>query len=221
MSNGQRGASVMRPVDVERKGVNMAVDCRKWEAQPARQVGTGRSASCLRSCRRRHTRATPMGSSPTSMTVRSSFGGGTSPQRPAGPLLRFIPALRSRRHANPPLRMLDGAGGRNGKAYTEQEIVIERPDGGRRIALAYANPLYDEWGKLVGAVNVLVNVTDRTHSDLRPIGSHRRVVGRRHHQQRLERRYPELECRRHEAVWVHAGSGRGTAHVFPHPRQPS
>ncbi len=47
------------------------------------------------------------------------------------------------------------------KGYNEQEIVAERPDGSRRIALAHANPFYDESGKLVGAVNILVDVTER------------------------------------------------------------
>ena len=44
---------------------------------------------------------------------------------------------------------------RDGKAYDEQEIVIERPDGSRCLVLAYANPFLDERGELVGAVNVL------------------------------------------------------------------
>ena len=55
---------------------------------------------------------------------------------------------------------------RDGKAYNGQEIVIERPDGNRCIALAYANPLLDERGKLVGAVNVLVDITDRRRAEL-------------------------------------------------------
>src|SRR5262249_11743319 len=55
---------------------------------------------------------------------------------------------------------------RDGKAYNEQEIVIERPDGNRCIVLAYANPLVDERGKLVEAVNVLVDITDRKRAEL-------------------------------------------------------
>jgi len=50
---------------------------------------------------------------------------------------------------------------RNRKAYNDQEIVIERPDGKRRLVLAYANPFLVERGELVGAVNVLVDITDR------------------------------------------------------------
>lgn len=44
------------------------------------------------------------------------------------------------------------------------EIVIERPDGNRVTALAYASPYLDEAGDLCGAVNVLVDVSDRTRA---------------------------------------------------------
>lgn len=48
------------------------------------------------------------------------------------------------------------------KEYNRREIVIERPDGQRLTALAHANPIHDEpSGKLLGAVNVLVDITDR------------------------------------------------------------
>jgi PAS domain S-box-containing protein len=55
---------------------------------------------------------------------------------------------------------------RDGRSYTEQEILIERPDGSRRLTLAYANPFLDERGKVVGAVNVLVDITDRRRTEL-------------------------------------------------------
>ena len=54
---------------------------------------------------------------------------------------------------------------RDATAYNEQEIVIERPDGSRCTVLAYANPFPDEWGKPVGAVNVLVDITDRRRAE--------------------------------------------------------
>jgi signal transduction histidine kinase len=47
------------------------------------------------------------------------------------------------------------------KEYNGLEIVIERPDGSRWTALAHANPLQDESGAVIGAVNVLVDITDR------------------------------------------------------------
>ena len=45
--------------------------------------------------------------------------------------------------------------------YNGHEIVIERPDGQRRTTLAYANPISDEAGRLIGAVNVLVDISER------------------------------------------------------------
>jgi two-component system, sensor histidine kinase and response regulator len=47
------------------------------------------------------------------------------------------------------------------RAFNGEEIVVERPDGNRRTVLAHANPIHDEEGRLLGAVNVLVDITDR------------------------------------------------------------
>src|SRR5262245_53795369 len=51
-----------------------------------------------------------------------------------------------------------------GEDYDGEEIVIERPDGSRITALAHASPIRDESGKLLGAVNVLIDISDRKHS---------------------------------------------------------
>ena len=51
------------------------------------------------------------------------------------------------------------------KEYNRREIVIERPDGQRLTALAHANPIHDESGKLVGAVNVLVDISERRRAE--------------------------------------------------------
>jgi PAS domain S-box-containing protein len=50
---------------------------------------------------------------------------------------------------------------KTGKEYNGQEIIIECPDRTRRTVLAHANPIYDEVGNLQGAVNVLVDISDR------------------------------------------------------------
>jgi PAS domain S-box-containing protein len=50
---------------------------------------------------------------------------------------------------------------KNDKEYNRREIVVERPDGKRLTALAHANPIHDESGRLLGAVNVLVDISDR------------------------------------------------------------
>jgi signal transduction histidine kinase len=49
--------------------------------------------------------------------------------------------------------------------YNGHEIVIECPDGLRRTTLAYASPFTDEGGKLLGAVNVLVDISDRKRAE--------------------------------------------------------
>src|SRR5437764_7686453 len=58
---------------------------------------------------------------------------------------------------------------REDKEYNGEEIVVERPDGSRRTVLAHANPLHDEEGRLIGAINVLLDITDRkqVEDDLR------------------------------------------------------
>jgi len=52
------------------------------------------------------------------------------------------------------------------EAYNGQAIVIERPDGQRHTVLAHANPVHDASGKLLGAVNVLVDISDRQRTEL-------------------------------------------------------
>ena len=52
------------------------------------------------------------------------------------------------------------------REYNEREIVVERPDGRRLTALAHANPIHDESGLLIGAVNVLVDISDRKRADV-------------------------------------------------------
>lgn len=49
--------------------------------------------------------------------------------------------------------------------YNGHEIIIERPDGQRLTALAHANPIHDEGGNLLGAVNVLVDISDRKRDE--------------------------------------------------------
>src|SRR5688572_22057718 len=50
--------------------------------------------------------------------------------------------------------------------YNGHEIVVERPDGTRVTALAHANALRDDAGQVRGAVNVLVDITERKRDEL-------------------------------------------------------
>jgi len=54
---------------------------------------------------------------------------------------------------------------RTGKEYNGQEIIVECPGGERRTALAHANPIRDESGTLLGAVNILVDISDRKRAE--------------------------------------------------------
>ena len=45
------------------------------------------------------------------------------------------------------------------------EAVAERPDGERRTFTAYPTPLFDEAGRLTGAVNMLVDITERKRAE--------------------------------------------------------
>jgi len=55
---------------------------------------------------------------------------------------------------------------RTGSEYNGHEIVIEHPDGGRLTTLAHANPIRDHSGALVGAVNVLVDISERKRAEI-------------------------------------------------------
>jgi PAS domain S-box-containing protein len=54
---------------------------------------------------------------------------------------------------------------RENRPFNGEEIVVERPDGRRITVLAHANPIYDDGGQLIGAVNVLIDITDRKQAE--------------------------------------------------------
>jgi PAS domain S-box-containing protein len=53
---------------------------------------------------------------------------------------------------------------REGRSVRGEEIIVERPDGLRRHILPHPEPLRDASGAVVGAVNLLVDVTDRARA---------------------------------------------------------
>jgi PAS domain S-box-containing protein len=50
---------------------------------------------------------------------------------------------------------------RENREYNGHEIIVERPTGERLTVLAHANPIRDQDGTIIGAVNVLVDISDR------------------------------------------------------------
>ena len=54
---------------------------------------------------------------------------------------------------------------REGRAVRGEAIVIERPDGTRRHVLPHPEPILDDSGAVIGAVNMLIDSTDRKEAD--------------------------------------------------------
>jgi len=54
---------------------------------------------------------------------------------------------------------------REGRSVRGREIIIERPDGSRAHVLPYPDPIHDSSGAVVGAVNMLVDLTEQKRAD--------------------------------------------------------
>ena len=54
---------------------------------------------------------------------------------------------------------------KTGKKVTNEEIIIERPDGGRRNILPNPEPIYDFSGNMMGAVNMLLDITEKKETE--------------------------------------------------------
>ena len=54
---------------------------------------------------------------------------------------------------------------RTGKPVRGTEKIVERPDGSRVPVLPYPTPLHDADGKMIGAVNMLVDITERKQAE--------------------------------------------------------
>ncbi|HEX4440909.1 MAG TPA: PAS domain S-box protein [Thermoanaerobaculia bacterium] len=53
---------------------------------------------------------------------------------------------------------------REGRDFNGNAISIERPDGRRVDALAFVNPIFDDQGRVLGALNVVVDITEQRRS---------------------------------------------------------
>ncbi len=73
---------------------------------------------------------------------------------------------------------------KEGRAVRGVEAVLERPDGTRVPFIPYPTPLYDDFGMLIGAVNLLVDVSDRkaAESKVEELNARlRRAMSETHH----------------------------------------
>ena len=84
---------------------------------------------------------------------------------------------------------------KGGRQIRGAEAVAERPDGVRVPLLVYPTPLFDASGALTGAVNMLVDITERKRAEecRGAARRHCRILGRRDHQQGPRRNYHQLE----------------------------
>ena len=100
------------------------------------------------------------------------------------------------------------------------EAVAERPDGTRVHALAYPTPLFDNSGTLIGAVNMLVDISDTQarRSRCAAAGIDCRIVGRRDYQQGPRRHHHKLESRCRAAIRLYSGRGHWQTGHDPHSR---
>jgi PAS domain S-box-containing protein len=55
---------------------------------------------------------------------------------------------------------------REGRTVRDTEAIAERPDGTRVPFIPYPTPMFDEDGNVVGAINMLVDITDRKKAEL-------------------------------------------------------
>lgn len=53
----------------------------------------------------------------------------------------------------------------SGKEYNGYEVMIERPDGSMITALAHASPIFDDNGRVLGAVNIVVDISERRRAE--------------------------------------------------------
>lgn len=52
---------------------------------------------------------------------------------------------------------------RQAKYISEQELIIERPDGSNRTIISYPSLLFDGTGNISGAINLVIDITNRTN----------------------------------------------------------
>jgi PAS domain S-box-containing protein len=88
----------------------------------------------------------------------------------------FWPDGRPLAHADCPMAMAL----KENRPIRGLEAIAERPDGTRVPFIPYPTPLYDEHGRMVGAVNMLVDISDRKHADTQ----HAMLVREVHHRVR-------------------------------------
>jgi hypothetical protein len=55
---------------------------------------------------------------------------------------------------------------KEGRAVRDQMIILERPNGKRALIMPYPTPLRDPQGKIVGGINMLMDVTQTSEAEM-------------------------------------------------------
>ena len=117
----------------------------------------------------------------------------------------FWPDGRAMAHGECPMAIAV----KEGRPVFGMEAVAERPDGVRVPFLPFPTPLHDSLGNLVGAVNLLVDITDRKCAEqyAQQLASIVEFLQRCHRQQRSRWRNFELEPGSGAAVRLYCRGG--------------
>ena len=63
------------------------------------------------------------------------------------------------------------------RPVSDVELIMERPDGSRRLILPHAKPIFDSLGRVTGAVNILTDITDLKNLERRAEESEQKLMG--------------------------------------------
>ncbi len=94
------------------------------------------------------------------------------------------------------------------RALAGVEAVAEQPDGTRRIGLTYPTPLRDGQGRLVSAVNVVVDITDRKRTETEAMTMRLRADEQVRENQRLREQYEAMFSASMDFVYLFDRQGR-------------
>ncbi|HKO80903.1 MAG TPA: PAS domain S-box protein [Chitinophagaceae bacterium] len=54
---------------------------------------------------------------------------------------------------------------KEGREVRDQEIIVEKPNGERRVIMPFPQPIFDNSGRIAGAINMLVDITEKKDAE--------------------------------------------------------
>ena len=117
----------------------------------------------LARCQRRSTPPTRPEGSPITTTPQRTVG--PSPGARLQRMVRLLETVLAGRTPLPHDECPMAVALKENRAVRGMEAAAERPDGTRVPFIPYPTPIHDEAGKFVGAVNMLVDITERKRAE--------------------------------------------------------